>query len=73
MVPSDISKMTVPVLRKELKKLGLDTSGLKAVLVERLIEARAEAAAPEPEPAPAPAPPRINGRARVNRMTGLRY
>ena len=44
MAPSDISKMTVPVLRKELEKLGLDTSGLKAVLVERLTKARAEAA-----------------------------
>ena len=65
--------MQVHELKDELEKVGEPTDGLKAVLVERLTEARAEAAAPEPEPAPAPAPPRINGRARVNRMTGLRY
>ena len=36
---SDFSKLTVPVLRQELSKRGLDTSGLKAVLVARLNEA----------------------------------
>ena len=57
MAPSDVSKLTVPALRKELEKLGLDSTGLKAVLVERLTKAHEEAAAaPEPEPAPAPAP-----------------
>ena len=45
---------TVAQLRAELKKRGLDTSGLKAVLEARLEEAKAsEAAPPEPEvPAP---------------------
>ena len=45
---------TVAQLRAELKKRGLDTSGLKAVLEARLDEAKAsEAAPPEPEvPAP---------------------
>ena len=30
------AEMTVAVLREELKRRGLDTTGLKAVLVERL-------------------------------------
>ena len=67
MAPSDISKMTVPVLRKELEKLGLDTSGLKAVLVERLTKARAEAAALLDRAAAADVPPRL---ARVRHVCG---
>ena len=34
-----LEKLTVPKLRTELKKLGLDTNGLKVVLVARLKEA----------------------------------
>ena len=42
----DPAKLTVPVLREHLAKRGLDTSGLKAVLVTRLKDAiAAEAAA----------------------------
>ena len=53
------AKMTVAVLKEELKKRGLDATGLKAALVARLEEAMAgeddgaaaEAAAPEEEEA----------------------
>lgn len=41
--PKPIDKMTVTVLREELKKLGLSIKGLKAELVERLKEAAGEA------------------------------
>jgi hypothetical protein len=60
------SSLTVAQLRDELKARGLDTTGLKAVLVERLEAALADggggapaaapAAAPPPAAAPAPAP-----------------
>jgi len=36
---AEVPKLTVPKLRDELKSRGLDTTGLKAVLVERLLEA----------------------------------
>mmetsp|Transcript_11951 Transcript_11951/g.32947 ORF Transcript_11951/g.32947 Transcript_11951/m.32947 type:complete len:231 (-) Transcript_11951:267-959(-) len=39
------AKLTVPKLREELQRRGLDTSGLKAVLVARLDEALAKDAA----------------------------
>lgn len=58
------NKMKVAELRDELQSRGLDTSGTKAVLLERLEEALAAtaaaapaAAAPAPEAAPAAAPP----------------
>ncbi|OWZ14592.1 U2 small nuclear ribonucleoprotein A' [Phytophthora megakarya] len=41
--PKPIEKMTVNVLREELKKLGLSIKGLKAELVKRLKEAAGEA------------------------------
>ncbi|KAL3674736.1 hypothetical protein V7S43_000668 [Phytophthora oleae] len=41
--PKPIQKMTVNVLREELKKLGLSIKGLKAELVQRLKEAAGEA------------------------------
>jgi hypothetical protein len=52
----DPSKLTVPVLRDHLAKRGLDTSGLKAVLVARLKDAIAADAA-----ADAAAPPAAQG------------
>lgn len=57
-----LEKLTVPKLRTELKKLGLDTNGLKVVLVARLKEALASddgalaETARETEPAPASEP-----------------
>ena len=55
----DPEKLTVPKLKAELKKLGLEQDGLKAVLVARLKEALGgggEAPGDEPEPE-APAEP----------------
>ena len=44
-----VSKMKMPELKAALQEFGLDTSGLKAVLVKRLEEARAgESAEPTP-------------------------
>ena len=51
MADINVKSMKVAELRDELEKRGLDTSGLKAVLVERLTEALQ--AAPEEEAAPA--------------------
>ena len=36
---AEVNKMTVPKLKAALTELGLDTSGLKAVLKARLLEA----------------------------------
>ncbi len=36
-----VGKLTVPLLRAELEKRGLDAKGLKAALVARLVEALA--------------------------------
>eukprot|EP01048_Picozoa_sp_COSAG05_P042893 COSAG05_NODE_23430_length_258_cov_0.647799_1_plen_56_part_01 len=48
----DMSKLKVVELRKRLQDMGLDTSGLKAVLVKRLEVAMQESAPPSaPEPA----------------------
>ena len=46
----DPEKLTVPKLKAELKKLGLEQDGLKAVLVARLKEALGGGDAPEPAP-----------------------
>ena len=57
-----LEKLTVPKLRTELKKLGLDPNWLKVVLVARLKEALASddgalaETARETEPAPASEP-----------------
>jgi len=59
MTPAEAAKLTVPKLKAELSDRGLDTSGLKAVLLERLQAALVEppvAAAPAAEQAAAPAP-----------------
>tara|TARA_B110000977_G_scaffold4746_1_gene6836 strand:- start:12409 stop:12588 length:180 start_codon:yes stop_codon:yes gene_type:complete len=53
------SKMTVAVLRKELEKKGLDTTGLKAALVERLTKALESGVGDEPAAAATEAEVRI--------------
>ena len=52
MTPAEIAKLTVPKLKAELNDRGLDDTGLKKVLVERLTAALAE-----PAEAAAPAAP----------------
>ena len=52
----DPAKMKVVDLRASLERRGLDTSGLKKVLQERLTAALAEEAKAEPEPAAAALP-----------------
>ena len=37
LTPSDVSKLTVPKLKAALEERSLDTNGLKAALVERLL------------------------------------
>ena len=46
MTPAEVAKLTVPKLKEALEKRGLETTGLKAVLAERLFSAIAN-----PEPA----------------------
>ena len=50
-VEEDLSKLKVAELRDRLEQRGLDSSGKKAVLVERLQDALAAAAAAPPPPA----------------------
>ena len=45
MSPAQAATLTVPKLKAELSELGLPTSGLKAVLLERLQAALSEPAA----------------------------
>ena len=58
MTPAEAAKLTVPKLKAELTDRGLETSGLKAVLLARLLAALAEpeeaaaSAAAEPDNAP---------------------
>jgi len=64
---ADVAKLTVPKLKEALAARGLDISGLKAALSERLLAAiskPAAAAEPEPEPAPEPAPQPVVGNKR---------
>ena len=52
-LPKDLSNLTVAKLKEELKKRGFPTSGLKAVLVDRLTGAVAsEVPAQRPKPGP---------------------
>jgi hypothetical protein len=51
----DVSKLKVAELKEELLKRGLDTSGLKADLAERLTEAIAGEGTAAPAAAAAPA------------------
>ena len=44
MTPAEAAKLTVPKLKAELTDRGLETSGLKAVLLARLLAALAEPA-----------------------------
>ena len=46
---AEARKMTVAQLREELMRRGLDKSGLKAVLLERLLRALESEAAPKPQ------------------------
>jgi len=57
--PEDVAKLKVAELKEELGKRGLDATGLKAVLTERLLEAVTSSAssAPKPEPAAPEATP----------------
>ena len=55
MTPAEIAKLTVPKLKAELNDRGLDDTGLKKVLVERLTAALAEPAAAAAPAAPSPA------------------
>ena len=48
MSPAQAATLTVPKLKAELSELGLPTSGLKAVLLERLQAALSEPAAASP-------------------------
>ena len=43
MTADEAKKLTVPKLKAELRKIGLSTTGLKAVLQERLLDAIAQA------------------------------
>ena len=49
-------KLKVAELRAALEAAGADTKGLKAELVERLVEAARDGSAEVPEPAPSPPP-----------------
>ena len=76
MTPAEIAKLTVPKLKAELKDRGLDDTGLKKVLVERLTAALAEpaeAAAPAapPSPAKAAAPAELEGTKLKGRLKNL--
>eukprot|EP00964_Phaeocystis_antarctica_P056834 scaffold33574_cov67-Phaeocystis_antarctica.AAC.1 len=75
MTPAEAAKLTVPKLKAELTERGLETSGLKAVLLERLLAALVEpAVAAEPaaepavvaEPAAAPAKKRAQSAAETD-------
>jgi hypothetical protein len=46
-----VAKMTVPQLRAALEERGLDSKGLKAALVARLLDALAAGDAPQVRPA----------------------
>ena len=49
-VSTGVGRMKVVELKAELQKLGLDTEGLKEVLVRRLTEARTAGEGAEQEP-----------------------
>ena len=68
--PAEIAKLTVPKLKAELKHRGLDDTGLKNVLVERLTAALAAPAAP-PSPAKAAAPAELEGTKLKGRLKNL--
>ena len=68
--PAEIAKLTVPKLKAELKDRGLDDTGLKNVLVERLTAALAAPAAP-PSPAKAAAPAELEGTKLEGRLKNL--
>ena len=70
MTPAEIAKLTVPKLKAELKDRGLDATGLKKVLVERLTAALAAPAAP-PSPAKAAAPAELEGTKLKGRLKNL--
>ena len=64
------AEMTVAVIKKELEARGLDTKGLKAVLVARLEEALAGDATGDAAPAAEPAPGQATAARRPTRGAG---
>ena len=76
MSPAQAATLTVPKLKAELSELGLPTSGLKAVLLERLQAALSEPAAASPgapaAAAAALAPPLPPGR-RASPLVAVRH
>ena len=66
----DVPRMTVAKLRDALKKKGLDTAGLKAVLVDRLQEAlRSDGGGAKQTPSPKPSPAKKSPKPSPSRAT----
>ena len=66
MTPAEAAKLTMPQLKAELTERGLETSGLKAVLLERLLAALVE-------PAVAAAPAASSGEKRARSASAEKW